>query len=154
MKTQKTIMSISCPTLVTSRVTSAASNIQIGGFTWPSEAPLPGSVLKTDGLGNLSFEAPTVRSVVSSDSAAYTILPSDDIVAVTGTLDATLSLPDPSLKVTGDMIYIVKEVGGPSTVTVVPFGTELVSGGSSAVLSQPYGSLKLYTNGTNWFALY
>ena len=147
-------MSISCPTLVTSRVMSAASHIQIGGFTWPSEAPLPGSVLKTDGLGNLSFEAPTVRSVVASDSAAYTILPSDDIVAVTGTLDTTLSLPDPASKVTGDMIFIVKEVDASSTITITPFGNELVSGGSSVVLSEPFGSLKVYTNGINWFALY
>lgn len=147
-------MSISCPTLVTSRVTSAASNIQIGGFTWPSDAPLPGSVLKTDGLGNLSFEAPTVRSVVDANSAAYTILPSDDIVAVTGTLDTTLTLPDPASKVTGDMIFVIKEVGASSVITVVPFGNELVSGGSSAVLSEPFGSLKVYTNGTNWFALY
>lgn len=147
-------MSISCPTLVTSRVTSAASNIQIGAFTWPSAAPVAGSVLKTDGLGNLSFEVPNVRSVVDPASPTYTILETDDIVAVTGTLDTTLSLPDPSLKVTGDMVSVVKEVGGSSTVTVQPFGTELVSGGSSAVLSQPYGSFKLYTNGTNWFALY
>lgn len=147
-------MSISCPTLVTSRVTSAASNIQIGAFTWPSAAPVAGSVLKTDGLGNLSFEVPNVRSAVDPASAAYTILATDDIVAVTGTLDTTLTLPDPSLKVTGDMISVVKEVGGTSTVTVQPFGTELVSGGSTAVLSQPYGSLKIYTNGANWFVLY
>ena len=148
-------MSISCPTLVTSRVTSAAaSNIQIGGFKWPSEAPLPGSVLKTDGFGNLSFEAPTVRSVVDANSAAYNILPSDDIVAVTGTLDTTLSLPDPASKVTGDMLFIMKEVAASSIITIVPFGDELVSGGSSAVLSEPFGSVKVYTNGINWFALY
>lgn len=147
-------MSISCSALVTSRVTSATSSIQIGSFTWPSAAPVPGSVLKTDGLGNLSFEASNVRTSVDPASTAYAIGPSDDIVAVTGTLDTTLTLPDPASKVTGDMILVVKEVAGPSTVTVVPFGTELVSGGSSAVLSQPYGALKIYTNGTNWFALF
>ena len=147
-------MSISCPTLVTSRVTSAASNIQIGGFTWPSAAPVAGSVLKTDGMGNLSFELPNVRSTVDASSQTYTILPSDDIVAVTGTLDTTLILPDPASKIIGDMIRVVKEVGGSSTVTVVPFGAELVSGSSSAVLSQPYGSFNIYTNGTDWFVLY
>lgn len=145
-------MSISCPTLVTSRVTSAASSIQIGGFTWPSSAPVAGSVLKTDGVGNLSFEPSNSRSTV--DAASYTILSSDDIVAVTGTVDTTLTLPDPTSKTTGDMIRIVKEVGGSSVVTVVPHGTELVSGGSSAVLSQPYDSMKVYTNGTDWFALH
>ncbi len=145
-------MSISCPTLVTSRVTSAASSIKIGGFTWPSAAPGAGSVLKTDGAGNLSFEPPNLRSTVDPASSAYTILPSDDIVAVTGTLDTTLTLPDPASKTTGDIIRIVKEVGGPSVVSVMPHGTELVSGGSSAVMSQPYESLNVYTNGADWFA--
>lgn len=147
-------MSITCSAIVTSRVTSATSSIQIGSFTWPSAAPVPGSVLKTDGLGNLTFEASNVRSTVDPASTTYAIAPSDDIVAVTGTLDTTLTLPDPVFKATGDIIRIVKEVGGPSTVTAVPFGSELVSGGSSAVLSQAYGSFKLYTNGTDWFALY
>jgi hypothetical protein len=147
-------MSITCSAIVTSRVTSATSSIQIGSFTWPSAAPVPGSVLKTDGLGNLTFETPNVRSTVDPSSATYAIGPSDDIVAVTGTLDTTLTLPDPASKVTGDMILVVKEVGGSSTITVVPFGTELVSGSSSVVLSQPYGSVKIYTNGSNWFALY
>ncbi|CAM9731942.1 unnamed protein product, partial [Ectocarpus sp. 12 AP-2014] len=113
-----------------------------------------GSVLKTDGLGNLAFEASNVRSAVEPTSTEHAIDPSDDIVAVTGTLETTLTLPDPASKVAGDIIRIVKEVGGTSTVSVVPFGTELVSGGSSAVLSQPYDWLKIYTNGVNWFALY
>lgn len=147
-------MSITCSAIVTSRVTSATSSIQIGAFTWPSAAPVPGSVLKTDGLGNLTFEASNVRSTVDPASAAYVVSPSDDTVAITGTLDTTLTLPNPASKVTGDMILVVKEVGGSSTITVVPFGSELVSGGSSAVLSQPYGSFKIYTNGTDWFSLY
>lgn len=147
-------MSISCEAIVTSRVASASSSIQIGSFTWPNATPVAGSVLKTDGLGNLTFEASSVRASVDPASAAYAINSSDDIVAVTGTLDTTLTLPDPASKVTGDMINVVKEVGGTSIVTVVPFGTELISGGSSSVLSQPYGSVKIYTNGANWFALY
>lgn len=147
-------MSITCSAIVTSRVTSATSSIQIGSFTWPSAAPVPGSVLKTDGLGNLTFEASNVRSSVDPASSTYAIGPSDDIVAVTGTLDTTLTLPDPSSKTTGDIVRIVKEVDGASSITVMPFGTELVSGGSSAMLSQPYGSFKIYTNGINWFALF
>ncbi|CAN0577779.1 unnamed protein product [Ectocarpus sp. 12 AP-2014] len=146
-------MSISCDSIVTSRVTSATSSIQIGGFTWPNTTPLPGSVLKTDGLGNLTFEVPNAYTAVDTASPAYAIGTSDDIVAVAGTLDTTLTLPDPSSKVAGDFIVVVKEGGGDNNVTVVPSGTELLSGGSSVVLSQPYGSIKIYTNGTDWFAL-
>ena len=147
-------MSISCDSIVTSRVTSATSSIQIGLFTWPSTTPLSGSVLKTDGVGNLTFDVPNVYTAVDTASSAYAISTSDDIVAVAGTLDTTLTLPDPSSKVVGDMIVVVKEGGGENNVIVVPFGTELLSGGSSAVLSQPYGSFKIYTNGTDWFALH
>jgi hypothetical protein len=145
---------ISCNEVVTSKVSSASSVLQIGTFNWPSTAPTPGSLLKTDGLGNLTFEESNVRSVVDAASAAYTIGPSDDIVAITGTLDTTLTLPDPTTKSVGDLVYIVKEVDGPSVITVVPFGSELISGETSTTLSDPYGSFKIYTNGTNWFALF
>lgn len=147
-------MSISCDSIVTSRVSSATSNIQIGSFTWPSSAPVPGSILKTDGFGNLTFEVQNVHTSVDPASSAYAINTSDDIVAVAGTLDTTLTLPDPASKATGNIIHVVKEGGGANTITIQPSGTELVSGGSSAVLSQPYGSCKIYTNGSDWFALF
>ncbi len=146
-------MPVACNEIVTSKVSNSSSTLQIGTFTWPSDAPPPGSVLKTDGSGNLAFEVPNSRSVVDPLATSYTIGTSDDIVAVTGTLDTTLTLPDPSTKTVGDLIYVVKEVGGASVVTIEPSGSELISGGPSTTLSVPYGSLKIYTNGTNWFAL-
>lgn len=145
---------ITCNEIVTSKVSSSASSLQIGTFNWPSTAPAPGSVLKTDGAGNLTFETTNVRSAVDPLATTHTIGSSDDIVAITGTLDTTLVLPNPSTKVVGDLIYVVKEVDGASLITVVPFGTELISGSASATLSDPYGSFKIYTNGTNWFALF
>lgn len=145
---------ISCNEIVTSKVSSTSSNLQIGSFSWPSTAPTAGSVLKTDGAGNLTFETSNNRSAIGTAATAYTIISTDDIVAITGTLDTTITLPDPSTKVVGDMIYIVKEVAGSSVITVVPFGSELISGSSSVTISDPYGSFKIYTNGTNWFALF
>ena len=147
-------MPIICSELITSKVTSSSSTLQLGSFAWPTTAPTPGSVLKTDGLGNLTFETSNTRSVVDPTATTYTIGTSEDTVAITGTLDTTLTLPDPSTKVVGDMIYISKETGDPNVITVVPFATELISGSSSATLSDPYGSFKIYTNGTNWFALF
>lgn len=119
---------ILCNEVVTSKVTSSTSTLTIGTFVWPSAAPTPGSILKTDGSGNLTFESSNVRSVVDPASTTFTVGASDDIVAVTGTLDTTITLPDSSTKTVGDMIYIVKEVDG--------------------------ASVKVYTNGTNWFALF
>lgn len=145
---------ITCNEIVTSKVASSSSTLQIGTFTWPTTAPDVGSILKTDGTGNLMFETANVRSVVDPLATTYAIGSSDDIVAVTGTLDTTLTLPDPTAKTVGDMIHIVKEVDGFSVVTVAPFASELVSGNATATLSDAYGSFKIYTNGTNWFALF
>lgn len=144
---------ISCGTIVTDSI-SSSSTLQIGNFSWPTSTPESGTVLKTSGNGTLSFEPSNVRTAVDSLATTYSITSTDDIVAITGTLDTTLTLPDPTLKTVGDLIYIVKEVSGASVITVVPFGTELISGNSSATLSASYGSFKLYTNGVNYFALY
>lgn len=145
---------VSVNEIVTSKISNSSSALRIGPFNWPNTAPVPGSMLKTDGVGNLTFEESNVRSAIDAASASYTIASSDDIVAITGMLDTTLTLPDPSTKTVGDMIYIVKEVDGPSAITVVPFGSELISGGTSTTLDASYGSFRIYTNGTSWFALF
>lgn len=147
---------ISCGRVITASISPASTSttLQIGNFNWPSSAPSSGTVLKTAGDGSLTFEPSNVRAVVSATSTTYDIQPTDDIVAITGTQETTLKLPDPALKTVGDLIYVVKEVSGTSTVTVVPFGTELISGKSSATLRASFGSFKLYTNGVNYFALF
>lgn len=147
---------ISCGKVVTASIfpASTSTSLQIGNFSWPTNSPSSGTVLKTAGDGSLTFEPSNVRAVVSPTATSYDIQPSDDIVAITGTLETTLKLPDPASKTVGDLIYVVKEVAGTSNVTVVPFGSELISGKSSAILRASFGSFKLYTNGTNYFALF
>ena len=144
---------IICDEIVTSKV-SSTSSLKIGLFTWPSVTPTAGSVLKTDGEGNLQFQETNTRTVVDQLSTSHTIDIDSDIIAITGTLDTTLTLPDPSTKTIGDMIYIVKEVDGTSVITILPFASELISGATSAILSDAYGTVKIYTNGTAWFALF
>ena len=133
-------------------ITSDTGDIQIGSFSWPATASISSSVLKTDGVGGLTFEPAIVRSVVTTST--YTITTSDDIVALSVAQATTLTLPDPTLKNEGDLIYVVKEISGTDVITILPFGTELISGASSATLSFSYGTVKLYTNNVNWFALF
>jgi len=133
-------------------LSSASGSIKIGSFTWPDLDNVPeGSVLKTDSTGELVFEPSVVRVTVVGTT--YTILPGDDIIAITQQQDTTLTLPDPTTKNTGEIIYIVKEVSGTDTITILPNGTELLSGETSATLSFSFGTLKIYTNGVNWFVL-
>lgn len=147
--------------VVTEKITSTGSltlqsesnDIKIGSFTWPTAATVTdGSVLKTDATGALVFEPSTIRSVVTGTT--YSISANDDIVAITIAQATTLTLPDPTTKNVGDLIYIQKEIAGTDIITIVPFGTELISGQSSVELSFSYGSVKIYTNGINWFALF
>jgi hypothetical protein len=147
---------ISCGSVITGSIVPdpGSATLQIGNFSWPANAPSTGTVLKTGGDGSLVFEPSNIRAVVGSDATTYNIQPTDDIVAITGTLETTLTLPDPALKTVGDLIYVVKEVSGTSSVTVVPFSNELISGKTSAVLRRSFGSFKLYTNGVNYFALF
>ena len=144
---------VSCENVVTSSV-STTSTLTIGNFQWPTSLPSSGAVLKTDGTGNLTFEPQNVRVALLPTDTSYAITATDDIIAITGSLATTLTLPDPALKTVGDLIYIVKEVSGVSVITIVSFGAELVSGNASATLTASFGSVKLYTNGTNWFALF
>lgn len=147
---------ISCNAIVTSSVSNSVGggDLQIGTFTWPSDTPSSGQTLTTDGSGKLSFREKNSRVAVAPTSTAYSVDTTTDIVAITGTLATTLTLPDPSTKAVGDLIYVVKEVSGTSVVTILPFGPELISGNSSTTLVNSFGSVKIYTNGTNWFALF
>jgi len=143
---------ILCEEIVTTKL-STSGTLQIGIFTWPSGTPPAGSVLKTDGAGNLVFQEINIRTPVDALATTYTIGITEDIVAITGTSDTTLTLPDPSTKTVGEMIYIVKEVAGSSVITINPFGTELISGNGSYTFFASYGSARLYTNGTNWYVV-
>ena len=143
---------ITSDAVVTSTI-SSASNLQIGSFTWPSSTPSSGQVLKTDDSGNLSFISVNTRIAVGPLVTTHSIDVLTDIVAITGTLATALTLPDPTTKSVGDIIYIVKEVSGTSVITVLPSSTELLSGNASSTLSTSYGSMKIYTNGIDWFVL-
>lgn len=143
---------ILCEEIVTTKL-STSGTLQIGIFTWPSGTPPAGSVLKTDGAGNLVFQEINIRTPVDALATTYTIGITEDIVAITGTLNTTLTLPDPSTKTIGETIYIVKEVAGTSVITINPFNTELISGNATYTFSDAYQSVRLYTNGTNWFII-
>ena len=136
-------------------LTSNSDDIQIGSFAWPSttSGAADGSVLKTNSSGGLSFEPATIRSEVTGTT--YSIQVNDDIVALTINQATNLILPDPTLKNVGDLIYCVREVAGTAVTTIVPetVGT-LINGETSVTMSFSFGSVKIYTNGINWFALF
>ena len=155
MSGKVTVSSINVSTIASTSslsITSTSGNIQMGGYTFPSTGPTEDSILKSDGSGNLTFAPTNTRTEVST--ITYSISSDDDIVAITVAQDTTLTLPDPTTKTVGDILYIVKEVAGTNVVTINPNGSELVSGQSTYTFQSEYGATKIYTNGTNWFLLF
>lgn len=71
----------------------------------------------------------------------------------------TVTLPNPVTTLSSGAgngwFTIIKDEGGvaaTSNITVSPFGTEKIDGvAASKTINTNYGSLRLYTNGTNWF---
>lgn len=85
----------------------------------------------------------TFRKAVSS---AYTIVGSDQYLAVSGT--TTVTLPSAANGAVGQQFKIANV--GTNTVTVSPAGTDTISGGSSLSLST-HTSVTLISDGvSNW----
>jgi len=143
---------ITCDSVTTSSITSS-SDIQIGSYIWPSTSPIDGQIMTTDGSGNLACVYKNTRVAIGALITTHAIDVSSGIVSITGTLATTVTLPNPALKIVGDIIHIVKEVSGTSVITISPFSSELISGSASDTISASYSSIKVYTNGTDWFKI-
>jgi len=142
--------SISCSNVTTTVINPSGSKIKIGPLTWPSSSSTPGDLV-TDGVGNVAISPVFPRVVIDPTETTYSISPVEEIVAIVGTNATTLTLPDPSTKDVGYILYIVKETDSTNVITIVPFGTELIIGETSVEISNGYSSIALYTDGTNWF---
>jgi len=93
-----------------------------------------------------------------TSSTSYTVLASDYIVAVTSTSSAvTVTLPAAAAGNAGQVWIVKDESGGAAThnITVKTNGGTIdgVAAGTGKVINTNYGSLKAYSNGTNYFTI-
>lgn len=87
-------------------------------------------------------------------TGAYTALASDLIIGVNFAGACTITLP--SALAEAGRRYVIKDESGlaaTNNITVATEGAELIDGAATAVINTNYGSLGLYSNGTNWFTL-
>lgn len=87
-------------------------------------------------------------------SGSYSILSTDYIVAYTSTSSAyTATLPTAS-GVSGQIVIVKDESGAANTnnITINVNGGGNIDGVASYAISQSYGSLSFYSNGTQWYA--
>lgn len=91
---------------------------------------------------------------VTSTAISYSALVTDYIIAVTSTAAArTITLPAASSNNNGQ-IYIVKDTSGAANVnniSIVVSGGGNIDGAATATISSAYGSLNLFSNGTQWY---
>ena len=133
-------------------------------FNWPIDSPVVDDILTVSAFGGsvATLEWSAVNTNYSRTLVAattYTILATDDIIAVTHTPTApvTVSLPEIStLGTSGNLKkYIIKDEGGNATannITIDIGGSDTIDGASSQVINANYNSLSIYSDGgTAWF---
>jgi hypothetical protein len=111
-----------------------------------------GQVFVTDGAGVLSWEGRLDMMRVAASSSTYSASSDDQYIgstySVTGT--QTITLPTPTA---GKVLIIKDEDGnaGTNPITIDNNSTENIDGSTSVSISTNYGSLRLYSDGTDWF---
>jgi len=85
-------------------------------------------------------------------TTSHTASVSEYILGVTGV--PTSILADATSFSDGQVLVIKDESGvanGTNTITLKPSGSQTVDGAASATIESPFGSVLVYSNGTNWF---
>lgn len=123
-------------------------------FTFPTTMGTNGFFLKTDGVNATSWDNPvTQANRTTVITGTYTIMTTDQIIAVTYTSTGavTLTLPPATNTI---RIVIADEGGnaGTNNITINPDGSDTIIGESSIIINDDYNSLSLYSDGTSkWF---
>lgn len=104
-------------------------------------------------ISGVSLNAKLVRTAVSD--VDYAALGSDSLIAYTAISAArVVSLPAAATAGNGAS-YTIKDESGSAgmvnTITIDPNGSETIDGAADAVINTAYGSVRIYSNGTNWF---
>lgn len=86
----------------------------------------------------------------------YTVLSTDGIIGITGNSDNLyFTLPDPTTLTPGKKFTFkiqYADLGGFS-IYIRPFGSEKIDTAVEFQMKNPFESISVYTDGTNWFIL-
>lgn len=90
---------------------------------------------------------------VTTKTSDYNMSDSDDVILVdASSSDIQIKLPDPTVSSLKDRD--IKKIDSSShIVTIVPYSTETIDGGSSITLQYQNMSFTIITNNINWYAL-
>jgi len=115
-------------------------------------AAILGNTLKVS--GSTTFAAGITHNRTAITATTYTILVTDYYIGVDTSSNAvTLTLPVAATAGDGKT-YIIKDEGANASsnnITVQGDGSETIDGDASQVMTSPYGSIGVYSDGSNWF---
>lgn len=86
--------------------------------------------------------------------SVYSVATSDYLIAITHLSYApSVGLPDAQLVGPGKSYIVKDEAGGAgtTTITVRSAGERNIDGSATATITSNYGTVRLYTDGANWF---
>jgi hypothetical protein len=114
-----------------------------------------------DGSGGINNEqlqsyGGIIRNTTTVNSASYSLNASDDILLVSYTSTGAVSLTLPSAQCVDGRAIVIKDSGGTAGTNNITIGTEnaeTIDGSATKVISSNYGSVKLISNGANWFVI-
>ena len=133
--------------------TSALPEGSVAGVTFTTDFYVGGS--GNIGIGTGSPNATLdVRGSINTQRTSYssssTIASTDHICAVTTTSSITLTLPDASTAGAGRE-YVIKSEKSTATISIATSSSQTIDGASSKSISTGYGTIKVYSDGSNWF---
>lgn len=103
---------------------------------------------KSPGLPVLPGDVTTVVSI----DGDYTMTPTDSLVILTATTNATITLPDATA--CAGKTYAIKTITlGGSTITIACHGSQEIDGSATATMDQDYEYLQAMSDGARWLVL-
>lgn len=111
------------------------------------------SGLQTDKKSD--FKGRQIVKYSAASGTTYTVAEEDYLIGVTASATTACTITIPTDLLESGRILIIDDTGGDSSsqnITIGTEGSETIDGSATATISTNYGSLGLYSNGSNWFS--
>jgi len=105
-------------------------------------------------VDELTVAGPLFLQRRESHDSTYTVLLDDVIVAVTRTAHGASTVTIPTLGTINRRVLIIDDAGlnaNVNNITIATEASEKIDGSDTAIINSAGGSLRLYSDGTNWF---
>lgn len=105
-------------------------------------------------VDELTVAGPLFLNRVEAHDSTYAVKHDDVIVSVTRTAHGTCTVTLPTAGTLNKRIVIVDDAGlnaNNQNITIDTEGSEKIDGSDTATISTAGGSVRLYSDGSNWF---